>query len=613
MSNKKNDTLLYPAQSLILKECIQKENGVLCLPMGAGKTLISLYYIRAIKIKIKKIIEKDENYTSNNLGLVVCSKSLIGEWESEIIKHFKEFPMKYEIYHKDYIKNLDKFNPKDDTEVIITTYDTVRSEYKKDHNIKDNFIRKTNTLPPETYYRCPMVGEVYGDSFLFGDQFNITFFDEVQDVSNISTDKNRGCCCISSIYKWGLSGTPIKEPKPANIFGLYTLCKLPFTDKLSNAKDYLEKRKRGDGHMKYFVSRQIEDLEEYIKLPSKSIFVEKHQTNKEEKLFVKTFQDLYTYYYNMAQKENDSKKKNFFITSYFAILIYLRQACISSLIAYESIVNNYNIKNKKLTLSAKNRTKSPKVEEEKGEEEDEEEDEIKEELKKEEKNIKIDKEYVHKEILDNMNKKIEEHNLKEYFNNKENHLSSRFKVVLFLLKKHLEDKVVLVSTSRAALVKIKDIINEKLPDMNTYHLDSNLDIKERNDMLKSFRENEKSDVLLFTYKLGSAGLNLQEANVIILLDFWWNKEESEQAISRIYRQGQKRKVFIYLLTADTGIEYFLFEKHKEKKHIIDLQMAGGYKIKKTKNVPISKIIYDTININRNEDLIKNNFNLIKKR
>lgn len=45
---------------------------------------------------------------------------------------------------------------------------------------------------------------------------------------------------------------------------------------------------------------------------------------------------------------------------------------------------------------------------------------------------------------------------------------------------------------------------------------------EREATLNSFRTLKNSRILLMTLKAGSVGLNLSEANHVILMDVWWN-------------------------------------------------------------------------------------------
>jgi SNF2 family DNA or RNA helicase len=61
-------------------------------------------------------------------------------------------------------------------------------------------------------------------------------------------------------------------------------------------------------------------------------------------------------------------------------------------------------------------------------------------------------------------------------------------------------------------------------------------------------------VFLISLKAGGFGLNLTEADYCILLDPWWNPATEAQAVDRIHRIGQTRKVMVYRLVAKDTIE-----------------------------------------------------------
>ena len=58
---------------------------------------------------------------------------------------------------------------------------------------------------------------------------------------------------------------------------------------------------------------------------------------------------------------------------------------------------------------------------------------------------------------------------------------------------------------------------------------------ERVEVLDSFRAAGTTDVLLMSLTAGSVGLNLQDADVVVLFDRWWNPAIEEQAVRRAYR------------------------------------------------------------------------------
>jgi SNF2 family DNA or RNA helicase len=79
-----------------------------------------------------------------------------------------------------------------------------------------------------------------------------------------------------------------------------------------------------------------------------------------------------------------------------------------------------------------------------------------------------------------------------------------------------------------------------------------MDNKTREAQLEKFKNNSDCRVLLISLKCGSLGLNLTVANVVILLDIWWNPAIEDQAIDRVHRIGQDKPVKVYkFLIKDT--------------------------------------------------------------
>ena len=78
--------------------------------------------------------------------------------------------------------------------------------------------------------------------------------------------------------------------------------------------------------------------------------------------------------------------------------------------------------------------------------------------------------------------------------------------------------------------------------------------EEREDMLASFRKAGDTNVLLMSLTAGSVGLNLQEADVVVLYDRWWNPAIEEQAIRRAYRFGRTRPVHVFKFIVQNTVE-----------------------------------------------------------
>ena len=77
--------------------------------------------------------------------------------------------------------------------------------------------------------------------------------------------------------------------------------------------------------------------------------------------------------------------------------------------------------------------------------------------------------------------------------------------------------------------------------------------KNRPAVIEDFRSGV-APAFLISLKAGGFGLNLTEADYCILLDPWWNPATEAQAVDRIHRIGQTRKVMVYRLVAKGTLE-----------------------------------------------------------
>uniref|UniRef100_A0A182QQS1 DNA repair and recombination protein RAD54-like n=1 Tax=Anopheles farauti TaxID=69004 RepID=A0A182QQS1_9DIPT len=71
-------------------------------------------------------------------------------------------------------------------------------------------------------------------------------------------------------------------------------------------------------------------------------------------------------------------------------------------------------------------------------------------------------------------------------------------------------------------------------------------------------------VLLLSAKAGGAGLNLIGASRLVLFDNDWNPANDLQAMSRVWRDGQRKPVFIYRLLTAYTIEERIFQRQISK-------------------------------------------------
>ncbi|WAM22425.1 MAG: DEAD/DEAH box helicase (plasmid) [Candidatus Methanoperedens sp.] len=93
-------------------------------------------------------------------------------------------------------------------------------------------------------------------------------------------------------------------------------------------------------------------------------------------------------------------------------------------------------------------------------------------------------------------------------------------------------------------------------------------IKNRNVVLTDFKNNG-THVLLATTTCGETGLNIPQANVVIIADTSWTPSKQIQAYSRILRPQQTRKPRIYLLRAKGTIDEYMQQLMDAKSEAID--------------------------------------------
>ena len=61
----------------------------------------------------------------------------------------------------------------------------------------------------------------------------------------------------------------------------------------------------------------------------------------------------------------------------------------------------------------------------------------------------------------------------------------------------------------------------------------------RKELIRNFKQDHRMQVLLISIKVGGFGLNLTEANIVVILEPWWNPAIEDQAVDRVNRIGQK--------------------------------------------------------------------------
>ncbi|EJD35404.1 hypothetical protein AURDEDRAFT_130637 [Auricularia subglabra TFB-10046 SS5] len=96
---------------------------------------------------------------------------------------------------------------------------------------------------------------------------------------------------------------------------------------------------------------------------------------------------------------------------------------------------------------------------------------------------------------------------------------------------------------------------------------------QRADTLQSWRDDVQGAVLIIS-AVGSAGLNLQEADVLIILDPTWSSSDTAQLEGRIRRKGQQSRTIVYELKTENSADTVIYAIGEPKKDINDMFLGN---------------------------------------
>lgn len=145
--------------------------------------------------------------------------------------------------------------------------------------------------------------------------------------------------------------------------------------------------------------------------------------------------------------------------------------------------------------------------------------------------------------------------------------SGKFKAITETLSELIKEKhKVLIFSS---FVKHLDLIKEFLEEEELPYAMLTGSTVNREEVIRSFQENEANRVFLISLKAGGVGLNLTQADYVFILDPWWNPAAEMQAISRAHRIGQEKKVMVYRFITEGSIEEKIIGMQERKSDLAD--------------------------------------------
>lgn len=529
---------LKSSQIDVLNEILNKKfkKGCLSLPLGFGKTLISLCLA----------------LMTDGPAIGVVGLTLLSSWESQIKKFFGN-DFKYEVLYKTHIKNMKGWKIKPDTKLVLTTPEVVKASYKS-LNLEENFVitvTPANFGPQYVEYNLPtkpMGSMKVGPDSIYNIDWGMLFIDEGQNYNNITSDKCRSVSCIYSKQRYIISGTPFNEPKPERFLGYFVILHLPIIPPMTGGYTLPDmtmnifSKEKFSGYRKFTIYRQ--DNKDFIR-PKYTEQIISHNLNQDEKnIFINSriiLQEL--------NKKSKELKKNGdvlgvrkFNAYILGMIAYIRQCVINPAIPISKIIMDIADFSQRTELS---------------------------------------------EIVA---KRFTEMGIKKYFDNDESLISTRYKEVFKIIEKHASDKLIIFSSYRTSIDLLIYMLKEYLHiNRKIFTIESTLNDKKRGQILDEF-DKDTNGILAITYNIGSEGLNLQSANTVLLIDLEWNSSKIKQAIGRINRPGQlSLEIFVYFFISNTGMEHELIKKNRIKDEMLK-DLETGHTTKKFPRLKVEEML-----------------------
>jgi len=148
----------------------------------------------------------------------------------------------------------------------------------------------------------------------------------------------------------------------------------------------------------------------------------------------------------------------------------------------------------------------------------------------------------------------------------------KFDLLIELLDECIEEghRVLLYSQFTSML----DIIEGRLRELEVPRCRLDGSTRDREEVVKRFAEDPEIPVFLISLKAGGLGLNLTQADTVILYDPWWNPAAEEQAAARAHRIGQTLPVHVHRIVAAGTVEEKILELQEHKREIAE-RLVGG--------------------------------------
>ncbi|TFK27268.1 hypothetical protein FA15DRAFT_727203 [Coprinopsis marcescibilis] len=295
---------------MVRMEKSDKRGGILADDMGLGKT------VQMIATMVVNTPEPDEE---SKTTLIVVPAALMEQWKEEIETKTTDQMFRAHIHHgRDKLKKLSQVKR---TDVIITSYQTLCSEFSAPKNVEPadeaEWIWKNGGILARTkFYRV--------------------IADEAQFIRNRSTKSSIALALVRAKYRWSLTGTPITNSL-ADIYGLLRFGQFrPYNDWVSFLEHVVKVQSsdaplagsRAQVILRPLILRRTKEStlegEPILKLPPKEIELVSLKFSEEERNVYDSFERSSKTTINRFIRENTLVKHHAYV---LVMILRLRQLC----------------------------------------------------------------------------------------------------------------------------------------------------------------------------------------------------------------------------------------------------------------------------------------------
>jgi len=152
--------------------------------------------------------------------------------------------------------------------------------------------------------------------------------------------------------------------------------------------------------------------------------------------------------------------------------------------------------------------------------------------------------------------------------------SAKLDLLMEILPEQLEEgrRILIFSQFTRMIALIEDELNAR----NIAYSKLTGQTRNRDEAIELFKSGEVA-VFLISLKAGGVGLNLTEADTVIIYDPWWNPAAESQAADRAHRIGQDKPVFVYKLITENTVEEKIIAMQDRKRALAESIYKDGAK------------------------------------